>query len=328
MKAIQVRGFGSFDKLEYVDVEMPSPAPGQVLVRIVSASVNFADTMLRKGTYPVMPPLPTVPGLEASGVVESIGEQVTQVRPGQRVVVMSPGCYAEYVVAGVDALAPIPVQVDLDVAATLPVAYGTAYHILHTMAQVKPGQTILLRAPAGGVGTAMIQLAKRAGAMVIGITGSEQKAHYAKRLGCDHVINRKTDQVVQKVKEITEGRGVDFALNSVAGDTFEQDFKVLRHFGQLIWFGAAGGPPQGNLLEQLVPYLASSVGIRFFSLQSVLEATPTLMRETVVSLLRDLAARRITPSIQERIPLSEAGKAHQLLEAGAVMGKLVLKPQQ
>ncbi len=152
MKAIQIQKTGSFDSLKLVNVNTPIPNESQVLVRMKAASVNFADTMLRKGTYSAMPALPTIPGLEGSGIVEKVGPKVTHVQPGKPVIVCCSHCYAEYVVADADSVFPISEGIDLDEAATLSVAYLTAYHLLHTMARISAGQTLLVHAAAGGVG--------------------------------------------------------------------------------------------------------------------------------------------------------------------------------
>ncbi len=326
MKAIQIRQTGLYDALQYVDVETPSPGEGRILVRTVAASVNFADTMIRKGTYPVMPPLPLVPGFECSGFVEAVGEKVTQIRQGQPVIVFSSQCYAEFVLADARSVFPIPEQVNLEEAAAIPVVYLTAFHLLHTVAGVHAGQTILVYGASGGVGTAIVQLAKRAGLRVIGLTSSEEKVRFAKKQGFDHIINYQVEDVAQRVREVTRGRGVHFILNSVAGDTFSRDFGMLDHFGQVIWFGFSGGPPQGDLKGQLLPHLGKSVGIRFFSLESIFQKSPSLVKDTLDELIRDLSEKRITPHIHERLPLQAAPRAHELLESGAVMGKVILKP--
>jgi len=305
MKAIQIRQTGLYNALQYVDVETPSPGEGRILVRTVAASVNFADTMIRKGTYPVMPPLPLVPGFECSGFVEAVGEKVTQIRQGQPVIVFSSQCYAEFVLADARSVFPIPEQVNLEEAAAIPVVYLTAFHLLHTVAGVHAGQTILVYGASGGVGTAIVQLAKRAGLRVIGLTSSEEKVRFAKKQGFDHIINYQVEDVAQRVQEVTRGRGVHFILNSVAGDTFSRDF---------------------GMLGQLLPHLGKSVGIRFFSLESIFQKSPSLVKDTLDELIRDLSEKRITPHIHERLPLQAAPRAHELLESGAVMGKVILKP--
>ncbi len=228
MKAIQIHQTGSVDQLKYEDVDTPVPGAGQVLVKVVSASVNFADVMIRRGTYPMMPPLPAIPGVDCSGVVEAVGGGVSQFQPGQHVVVLGQGCYADYMVANAGAAMTISDEIDMDEAAAVPVNYLTAYHMMHTMAQVKEGQTILVYAAAGGVGTAVAQLAKPAGVMCIGLTSTDEKARHAKEQGMEHVINYKSEDVTARVKKITGGQGVNLILNSVAGDTFGRDFELLE----------------------------------------------------------------------------------------------------
>lgn len=326
MKAIRIHETGSFDVLRFEDVPTPSPGPGQVLIKVASASVNFADVMVRKGTYPFMPPLPAIPGLECSGIVESVGDGVRRVRPGQHVVLLGQRCYAEYVVADAGSVMPIPADLDLDESAALTVNYATAYHLLHTMAQVKQGQTILAYAAAGGVGTAVTQLAKLAGVKVIGLTSSDEKAQYAREQGIDHIINHRTEDVTRRIREITDGKGVHAVLNSVAGDTFQRDLEVLAPFGNIIWFGYAGGPPQGNLAEQLAVHFGKSVGIKTFVIYSIVQSAPDLMALSMDALFTYLAEKKIKPHIDKRIPLSDAAAAHELIETGRVMGKLVLKP--
>ncbi len=325
MKAVQIHQPGSCDVLEFNSVETPVPGANEILVRMVAASVNYADTMIRKGTYPVMPSLPIIPGFECSGIVEAVGEKITQVSPGQSVVVFDQHCYAEFVLTVAEAVFPIDERVNLEEAAAVPVVYLTAWNLLHTMARVQVGQTILVYGAAGGVGTAIVQLAKRSGLKVIGLTSSGEKAWYAKNQGFDDIINYQVGDVTGQVKEITKGRGVDFIFNSVAGDTFSRDLGMLDHFGQVIWFGFSGGSPQENLTEQMLPHLGRSVGIRFFSLDSIFQSDSHRMKETLSELLKDLSEKRINPHIYEQLPLSSAAKAHELLESGAVMGKVILK---
>jgi NADPH2:quinone reductase len=326
MKAIRIHQPGSIDRLKYEEVEPPSPDKDEVLIKVISASVNFADVMTRRGTYPTMPPLPAIPGVDCSGIVESVGKNVTGLRPGQSVAAIGLGCYADYMVASPVAVFPISEDIDMDEAAAIPVNYLTAYHMMHTMAAVGKGQTLLAYAAAGGVGTAVIQLARLAGVKAIGLTSSDAKAEFAKSQGYDHIINYKTANVVGRVKEITGGKGVEIILNSVAGDTFGRDLKILAPLGQIIWFGMAAGPPQGNLAEQLGAKFFKSAGIRTFMLPSIFELEPALMARSAGILFKDLADKRIKPHIYERLPLSEAARAHELLENGKVQGKLILKP--
>lgn len=328
MKAIRIAQTGSPEALQYVNVPTPTPGRGQVLVRVTSASVNFADVMMRQGTYPMMPPLPFTPGLEYSGVIEAVGDDVAELKPGHNVVVFGSGAgYAQYAVADARAVIPIPDDLDKDLAAALPVVYLTAYHILHTLARIQAGQWVLVYAAAGGVGTAAIQLARLAGAHVIGLTSSEEKLHFAKDQGADHVINYKREDVVKRVHEITGGRGVDAILNSVAGDTLFRDFELLAPLGQIIWFGLAAGLPPESLVQQFANHFGRGVGIRTFHLIfSVAQPYPELMMRAFETVLELLTARKVRPHIHECIPLADAARAHRLLESGAVKGKLILRP--
>lgn len=326
MKAIRIHQTGSFDQLKYEEVDPPEPDQNEVLIKVISASVNYADVMTRIGTYPMMPPLPAIPGVDCSGIVESVGKNVSQFQPGQPVAALGQGCYAEYMVTNPLAVFPISEDIDMDEAAAIPVNYLTAYHMIHTMAGVKEGETILAYAAAGGVGTAVVQLAKLAGVTVIGLTSTDEKADFAKAQGFDHIINYKTAEVVRSVKEVTGGRGVEIILNSVAGDSFNRDFQMLTPLGQIIWFGMAGGLPQDNLTEQLGAGFVKSAGIRTFILYSIFDLDPALAARSSETLFNYLADKKIKPHIYERIPLAEAARAHELLEGGRVQGKLILKP--
>ncbi len=326
MKAIRIHQPGSFSQLKYEEVDAPVPDKNEVLIKVMSASVNFADVMVRKGLYPMMPPLPAIPGIDCSGIVESVGKNVSRFHPGQHVAALGRGCYAEYMTTDAGAVFPISEDIDMDEAAAIPVNYLTVYHMMHTMAHVAEGETILSYAAAGGVGTAVIQLAKLANVKAIGLTSTHEKADYARAQGYDHIINYKTEDVVQRVKEITAGRGVNIILNSAAGDTFGRDFKMLTPLGQIIWFGMAAGLPQENLTEQLGAGFVKSAGIRTFMLPSIFELDPALMTRSSETLFNDLADNKIKPHIYERISLSEAARAHELLESRQVQGKLILKP--
>jgi len=326
MKAIQIKQTGETDVLEYVDIERPSPGKEQILVKTNAIGVTFGDIMVQHGVYPIMPPLPATLGFECSGIVESIGEGVSNIEIGQSVLVLGTmGCYAEYVVADKAMVIPVPDTIDKDLVAAFPITYLTAYHLLHTMGHIEPGQTVLLYGAAGGVGTAVIQLAKLANISVIGLTSSDDKAAYAKQQGANHVINYKTENVVQRVKEITDDKGVNLVLNSLAGNTFEHDFNVLANMGQIVWFGFAAGFPQANLTESLGNGFMKSAGIRTFTLYNIFE-NPELFVDSTKKLIQYLSEGKIKPHIHEKIPLSEAARAHQLMEQSAVMGRVILKP--
>lgn len=327
MKGIQIERTGGSDVLEFTDLKMPDPGPGQVLVRAASIGINYADVMVRQGTYIVMPKLPAVLGMEQSGVVEAVGADVKGVEPGRRVIVLAEKCYAEYVVADQGSIFPIPEDVDLDLAAAFPVNYLSAFHMMHTMGNMKPGQTVLVYAAAGGVGTAAAQLGNLAGLTVIGLTSTDEKGAYAREQGCRHVINIETEDVVARVREITGKEGVHLILDSVAGKTFSSNFDMLAPLGQIIWFGMVSGPPKANLTRHLVADFGKGVGVRVFHLWlSVGIPYPELMKESVRTLIQHLKDKKIEPRIFDRIPLAEAARAHELLESRLVTGKLLLKP--
>ncbi|MEJ2656429.1 MAG: zinc-binding dehydrogenase [Desulfobacterales bacterium] len=326
MKAVQMDKTGSWDVLKYREIETPRPGPSQIRVKTASISVNFADIMLRKGTYLTTPPYPAIPGLECSGTIDAVGENVKDLKAGQPVIVFGPNCYAEYVLAETAQVVPVPEGIDPDDAAALTVNYLTAYHMLHSMAGIEKGQTVLVYAAAGGVGTAVIQLSKPGGFTVIGLTSTDDKQSYAQNQGADHMINYKHEDVTDRIKEITNNFGVDLILNSVAGKTFARDFEVLAPLGQIIWFGFAAGAPKDNLTEIMQNHFSRSVGIRAFVIYSIAQFHPGRMRQSYDVLFRYLKEGTVKPHIQERIPLAEASRAHQLLESGSVTGKLILKP--
>jgi NADPH2:quinone reductase len=278
---------------------------------------------VRRGIYAPMPKLPAILGMEGSGFVEIIGDGLSQHFEGLPVAFMGQNCYAEYVVVNERSLIPLPEWVDLDEAAAFPITYLTAYHLLHTIARAQIGETVLSYAASGGVGIAVAQLANLAQLKTIGLTSSDEKAQFARQQGYDHVINYKTENVVARVREITAGKGVNLILNSVAGKSFGIDFKMLAPLGQVIWFGFADGQVEVDVTKRLAVNYNRSIGIRTFYLHSV---PRDVMLKSIGILLDHLAKKKIKPFIYERIPLSEAARAHQLIESGATMGKVILKP--
>lgn len=323
MRAIRVDEAGSFDALRLVEIETPEPGPGQILVKTAAISINFADTMVRRGIYPNQPPFPLIPGLEASGTVEAVGEGVTRFQPGNRVVFFGSQTYAEAVVVDEKQAVQLPDGVGFEAAAALPVIYLTAYHMLHTMAKLEAGDTVLVRAAAGGVGTAAGQLCRLAGIRALGTTSSREKADYARQQGYDDVILYTEEDVVSRVKVLTEDRGVDVVLDAVAGADFGDSFEVLAPLGQVIWFGMAAGPHQLDLGQKILETAGRSLGIRFFVLYSV---PPAEFMGSLAKLLDHVAAGELDPQIHDTVPLAEASRAHELLEGKAVMGKILLAP--
>lgn len=324
MKAVQYRQFGSPEVLEYVDTARPKPKAGEVLVKTESISVNFADTHIRKGIYPLMPTLPIV-GLEASGTVVEKGREVDGVEVGQAVVVFGHHCYAEYVSLPQERVVVLTGAVDMDKAAALLVNYLTAYYMLHHQAHLKAGQTVLVHAAAGGVGTALLQLGKLAGATMMGLTRSAEKVDFARSQGCRHVINYKNSDVVEAVLQLTDDRGADIILDSVQGEGFGRNFDMLAAFGRLIFFGAAAGPADVDIMGMMRRHAAKSPSIGLFNLFTLF-SLPELAAPTISRLVDYLSEGAIDPVIYEKLPLKDATRAHRLLESGVVTGKIILKP--
>ena len=334
MKAVQMIAEGPPDVLRYVDVDMPVPGAGQVRVKAESISVNQFDAWVRSGTFPMKAPLPLILGQELCGPVDAVGQGVTSVTEGQRVVVFldalkaPTGCYAEYVVADEADLIPVAEWVDLDEAAAFPLAYLTAFHCLHTLGHLQAGHTVLAYAPAGGVGMAVAQLARLvADVTTIGITRSEEKVAFARSQGYAHAFNNKTDDVVAKVKEVTAGHGADLILDSVAGAGFASNFDMLAPLGLIIWFGAAAGFPEVNITELMGANLAKGPGVRLFRIfNSIALPYPELFQRSKLEVAGLLGKGKIKPYIFQRLPLSDAAAAHALIEGGTTVGKIILKP--
>ena len=248
MQAIRFHTIGGPEVLKLEDVEKPRPGAGEALVRIHVAGVNFADTLLRRGRYARQPEFPETPGFEAAGVVEEVGEGVGGALVGRRVAILGgQHCYAEYTVAPAGQLIFLPDQLSLEDGAAFPAQALTAYHMLYTADRVKPGMSVLVHAAAGGVGLQAIQMAKQAGARVFGTTSSEEKAKLARDMGADEVILYNKADFAERIKELTQGRGVDLVLDSVGRATFAGSLKCLAPFGHVILYGAASGLPNPSM---------------------------------------------------------------------------------
>lgn len=329
MKLIQFREPGPPGVLQCLDVPAPEPKPGEVLIRAHAIGVGIPDVLIRAGTYGFMPPLPATPGTEISGLIEKVGPGVTSRRPGERVYATARerthrgGHYAEYIATPADAIFLLPEGVDLDAAAAL-ANYQVAYHLFNDAVRPRKGQSVLIYAAAGGMGNALIDLAKPMDLVVIGVVGSEEKVHFARELGFDHVINRKTEKVAKRIDEITSGRGVDVIIDPVAGPTIPDNIALLAPCGMLIIYGALGGKAQLDLLPTL-RLSKNSPAVRQFTIHTwdhLVEERRAGMR----AIIDMLAAGKLHPRIHARLPLAEARRAHEMLESGAVLGKLLLHP--
>jgi NADPH2:quinone reductase len=330
MKAIQITRTGGPEVLQYVELPTPRPGPGEVLVRAHAIGVCMPETLVRKGDYLWMPPLPAIPGIEMSGTVVEAGPAVKTLRVGQPVFVSArefkerAGCYAEYIAAPERTLYPLPEGIDLDQAVGLS-NFQVAWHVLNTALQGFQYRSVLVFAAAGGVGSALVQLAKAAGKRVIGVTSSGERAAFARAQGADEVIDRRHGDVVEQVKRLTAGRGVDLVLDIAGGPGMIRLFDCLAPFGLLLLYGRLQGPPQGSIHAAIENKPVRSLAFRHFTIHT-LDDMHELRARATHELIRMLSEGRIKVSIHERIPLAEAPRAHRLLESGQVMGKLIMKP--
>jgi NADPH:quinone reductase len=329
MQLIQFRAPGPPGVLQCLEVPIPEPKGGEVLIRTHAIGVGIPDTLIRAGTYGHMPPLPATPGTEISGVIEKVGADVTSRRVGQRVYASARerpqrgGHYAAYVATPAEATFLLSDRVDLDAAAAL-ANYQVAYHIFNDALRLRAGQSVLVHAAAGGMGNALIDLAKAAGLIVIGVAGGERKARFARELGADHVIDRKNENVPARVHEITGGRGVDAIIDPVAGPTIPGNVALLAPCGVLVIYGGLGGKAPLDL-EQTLRAKGNSPAVRHFTIHTwdhLVEERRAGMRAVIDM----LAAGKLHPRIHAVLPLAEAARAHELLESGAVLGKLLLRP--
>ncbi|WP_347861368.1 quinone oxidoreductase [Salimicrobium sp. PL1-032A] len=324
MKAIQFSNYGEPDVLEQVDKETPEPGEGQVLLEVKAIGVNFADTARRRGAYVVPTPLPFVPGAEVAGVVKEVGAGVENVQKGDRIVTLvESGAYSEYVTAAASFLIPIPEGVSDEQAVALPLQGLTAYHLIKTMGRFEPGESILVHAAAGGVGTLAVQLAKyfQAG-NVIATASSEEKLDFAKELGADEGVNYTQENWREEVLQKNGGKEIDVALEMVGGDIFTETVKAMAPFGRVLTFGAASGvPPQLNATALMNKNLSV---IGFFLPQIM--AKPELVQQSLKELLELVDQDRLKLHIGGVYALSDAQQVHEDLENRKTMGKLVMKP--
>ncbi len=312
---------------QMMEIPRPTAGKGQVVIRNYAAGVNNVDTMIRRGALPPeATPLPHVLGVEGAGVVDAVGSSVEDLKVGERVMwfgTLGSGGYGQFTVIDAQYVAAIGASVSFQAAAATPVAYATAHHMLFDYGRPKPGSWVLVRSAAGGVGAAALQLARNAGLQAIAVADGEKLA-FAKANGAVAAFDYKQGALVDRVLELTEGRGVDLALNSVAGPTVEEDLKMLAPFGQVISFGHLAGLPTGSAADLLMPYFNKSVGIRVSDIYSYYTGDPQGLSATLRAIAGDLQAGRIEPQVFAVEPLAKAAEAHAHLESSAVRGKVVI----
>lgn len=325
MKAIVVTAFGGPEMMKYTDVAMPSINANQVLIRVVATSVNFADIKSRygkKGTGN----LPFIPGIDAAGIVEQVGANVTNINVGQRVIAFPVnGSYAEYVVANEELTFVLPDKIDFEIAAACPIVSFTSYTLLANVAKLQQGETVLIHAAAGGIGTTAIQLAKILGAgKIIGTVGNEEKKKIALEAGADHVICHKEEDFAKKVNEITNGEGADIILDSISGTISEQSLQCLAFYGRLVHFGNASGAIGTFQTKDLHASCRSVLG---FSFGTTRKKRPHLLGHIAEQIFSLLSNGSLQIKIGKRFSLQDAGKAHEWVESRQSTGKVLLSVQ-
>jgi NADPH2:quinone reductase len=321
MKAVRVNAFGDAGQLEIVDLPEPLPETHEVVVRVKACGLNFADVAQREGFYPGGPKPPYIPGLEAAGQVESAGAEVGDSLPiGSRVMVLAPGAHAEQVCQDARACIRLPVSMSFNEGAAFPVQYLTAYHCLITLAHAARGETVLIHAGAGGVGTAAVQIAKLLGLRVIVTASTVEKRAKVLELGADAAVGY--DEFDNVVRDLTGGRGPDICLESIGGDVFRRSLALLPPFGRLVVYGAAGQEPQPIDTLKLFFRTQAVLG---FHLNGLL-ARPDLLLPSLQALLGWIGQGKLTIQIGHTFPLREIRKAHELIASRQSYGKIVLVP--
>ena len=324
-KAIVINQTGGPEVLRWVDYDPGQPGPGEARLRHEAVGLNFIDVYHRTGLYP-LPSLPAVPGMEGSGTVEAVGDSVTEVAEGDRVAYagLPPGAYAQVRRIPADRLVKLPESITTRQAAAMMLQGMTARYLLRGCFDVKVGDTILIHAAAGGVGSIVCQWAKHLGATVIGTVGSEEKAANATVNGCDYPILYTKEEFVARVKEITEGRGVDVVYDSVGQATFMKSLDCLRPLGTMVSFGQSSGP-----VAPLELGLLSAKGSLFLTRPTLM--TYTAKREDLLVHARDLfevvEKGVVKVEIRQTFPLSDAARAHRDLEGRRTTGSSILLPE-
>ncbi|MBS0335102.1 MAG: quinone oxidoreductase [Proteobacteria bacterium] len=322
MRAIRFEQTGGPDVLQLVDVDTPTPGPGQILVRHEAIGVNFIDTYQRSGLYPMK--LPSGLGSEAAGVVEAAGDGVNRFKAGDRVAYAgAPGAYAEANVVAAARAVMIPAGVDSRTAAAALLKGMTVEFLIRRLHRVEAGETVLVHAAAGGVGQIMVQWLKALGATVIATVGSDEKAAIVRGLGADHVILYRQQEVAAEVRRITEGKGVPVAYDSVGKDTFEGTLKSLAKRGLFVSFGNASGPPPPVEGRQLMLN-----GSLFFTRPTMgdYQLTTEELDASAAALFEMIASGKVRIEVGQTFPLSEARRAHEALENRATTGSSLLVP--
>lgn len=323
MKAIVFEEPGRIEADMIREVPVPEPGPGEVLIRVACAGLNFADLMMRIGTYPHPKGYPLVAGLEMAGEIVATGPGVSAFAPGDRVAAFSEeaGAFAEFCTAPEERLIRLPGTVGFDTAAAAYIQATTAWNLLHTVSSTRSGDTLLIHAIGGGVGLYLTQFARAAGARVIGTVGTAGKEARALEYGADLVINREEADFVAEVMRFTEGRGVDKVVDSTGASILDRSFETIRKLGHVVSYGEAEGKPWPNLWERLV---AKSLTFTRMHLGHLDYRSPE-WAACVDALLKGLGDGALKVPVERIYPMAEADDMFAALQSRKVSGKLLLK---
>ena len=322
MKALICREFGSIDNLVLDEVPSPSVGAGQVKIRVRACGVNFPDILMVQGLYQLKPPLPFSPGLEVAGEISEIGEGVEGLEVGQRVVsTLMWGGFAEEVVTPAAMPLPIPAAISFEEAAAIPLAYGTAHVALTHRAGLKPGETLLVLGAAGGVGLAAVELGKLLGARVIAAASATEKLDLALEYGAADVINYTDENLRDRIKTLTDGRGADVIFDPVGGDLFDQALRRIAWEGRYLVIGFASGRIPSAPVNIALLKNASIVGL-FWG--AYWQNDAAVIRRSFEQLMTHFAAGEIKPHIHQTFPLEDAVSALRELQERRAMGKVVI----
>jgi NADPH2:quinone reductase len=325
MKAVLCRQFGPLADLRIEEVDPPAVRPGQIAVRILACGINFYDGLAVQGKYQTKPPFPFSPGGEVAGIVSSVGVGVAGFREGQRVLAFTGfGGYADQVAVDARFAFPIPDSMDFEVAAALPIAYGTSYHALKDRAQLRSGETLLVLGAAGGVGLTAVELGKALGARVIAAASSADKLSLCRDYGADATINYAEEDLRERVKALTEGRGVDVVYDPIGGTLAEVALHSLTRFGRHLVIGFASGDIPQIAFNRLLLKQVSVMGVLWGAFA---QADPASNAKNMADLLALHRAGRIRPHISESYPLDRFEEALGRVMDRKAKGKVVLQPR-
>jgi NADPH2:quinone reductase len=330
LKIVLLRAPGGPEVLELCEAPVPEPGENEVLIKAEAFGVGQPDALIRKGTYKWMPPLPANPGNDVAGRVAQAGPGVAGLAVGQKVLLSARdlgrrgGCYAELIAAPADAVHVLPDHVDMAQAAAL-ANYQVAYALLHETTGPRVPRSVLVIGAAGGVGSALVELAKLAGMTVIGTVSGPKKAQFARSMGADRIVNYTERSVPEATLELTGGRGVDLVLDHVAGPSFTAHLSALANWGTLVSYNAFTGLPEKDLFAEMRAHVGKSPAVRCFSFHSY-DHDREGRRRLMGAVIDQLGQGAIRPAIGARFSLSEVRQAHTLLDAGTALGKIVMHP--